>query len=228
MKTSSERIEHHDCPENVKAEILLAGGTNPYGNPLYRIVWGYNRIVPIHGEWQDWEYYTGTLTDKFTGHKETRKFVKLKNSIIETRLLPKYLPGNCWHLEVWRPPSEYGTPEQWKERGQEIFDGFTINTSGPYPDRGEYELCYPLTHDGTSRGTPIPLIADVVAEIVRMIEWSKGRYNFLERRAAIEQRIRREEEGYVAKAKEVMREGMRPFAGETFVTVPDGTGKEPS
>jgi hypothetical protein len=229
MKTSRERIEHHNCPENVKDELLLAGGVNRFGEPNYRIVWGYDRIVPIYGEWQEWERYQGTLTDKFTGHSETRQFVKLKSSVIETRLLPKYLPGNCWHLESWRPPEEYGTPEEWTKIGEEVIGSLTIDTSGPYPERGEYELIYPLTHDGTSRGTPIPLVADAIAEIVRLIQWNKGRYTFLERRAAIEQRVRREEEGYVNTAKEVMREGMRPFAGEKFVTVPPpGTGKEPS
>jgi hypothetical protein len=193
---------------------------------MYRVVWGYDRIVPVHGEWQEWERYQGILTDKFTGHTETRQFVKLKSSVIETRLVPKYLPGNCWHLEMWRPPSEYGTKEEWAKLGQEIIGDLTIDTAGPYPERGEYELCYPLTGDGTSRGVPIPLVADVVAEIVRMIRYARGGMSFAQRRAAIEQRVRREEEGYVKRAQEIMREGLRPFAGEPFVTVPTGTGDE--
>jgi hypothetical protein len=224
LKTSRERIEHHICPQNVVNELRLAGGVNRFNEPNYRVVWGYDRIVPIHGEWQEWERYQGTLTDKFTGHAETRQFVKLANSVIETRLLPKYLPGNCWHLEQWRPPEEYGTREEWSKRGEEIIGTMTIDTSGPYPERGEYELVYPLTDDGTSHGTSIPLVNDVVVEIVRLIQWNKGRHTFLERRAAIEQRVRREEEGYVNRAKEVMREGMHPYAGEAFVTVPEGTG----
>jgi hypothetical protein len=218
------------APPEVVEELRLAGGNNRFGEPNFRVVWGYDRIVPMHGRWENWQTYLGTLTDKYTGHKETRQFVKLESSVIETRLVPKYLPGNCWHLEMWRPPEEYGTREEWAKLGEEVIDGLTIDTSGPYPDRGEYELCYPLTHDGTSNGTPIPLVTDVVAELVRHIVFDRGKHSFLQRKAAIEQRLRREEEGYVKLAMERMTEGMRPFAGEKFVTVPAGTGdnNEPS
>jgi hypothetical protein len=219
MKSSLERIEHHTPPESVVEELLLAGGTNRFGEPLFRVVWGYDRIVPMHGEWQQWGQYRGTLTDKFTGYEETRQFTKLENSVIETRLVPKYLPGNCWHLEMWRPPEEYGTREQWRKLGEEVIGGLTIDTAGPYPERGEYELCYPLTHDGTSDGTPIPLITDVVVEIVKMIRYGRNGMSLAQRRSAIEQRVRREEEGYVKRIQDQLRDGLPAFHGETSVTV---------
>jgi hypothetical protein len=225
MKSSYVGLrEHHQCPENVVKELQLAGGDNPYGEPLFRVVWGWDRIVPMHGEWQEWGTYAAILTDKFTGYKETRKFTKLDRSVIETRFVPKYLPGNCWHLEMWRPPEEYGSPEEWKKLGEEVIGGLTINTSGPYPHRGEYELCYCLTSDGTSHGTPIPLVADVVSEIARMIIKGRGSMSYLQRRSAIEQRIRMEDEGYVKKVVDQLKDGLRPFAGNKFVTVPTSTG----
>jgi len=224
VKSKVERIEHHTPPPEVVRELSLAGGLNPYGDPLFRVIWGYDRIVPIYGEWQEWGNYHAKLTDKFTGHREYRKFMKLERSVIETRLVPKYLPGNCWHLEMWRPPQDYGTREQWEEVGREIVGGLTIDAAGPYPERGEYELCYPLTSDGTSHGTPIPLVIDVVADIVRMIVMGRGSMSLLQRRAAIEQRLRKEEQGYVNKVRDQLREGLRPFAGEIFVTVPEQHG----
>ncbi len=224
MKSHHGLIEHHECPENVKRELLLAGGINRFGEPNFVVTWGWDRLVPIYGEWQEWGKYQAKLTDRYTGHVQTREFVKLEKSVIETRIVPKYLPGNCWHLEMWRPPEEYGTPEQWGKLGEEVIGSMTLDTAGPYPERGEYELCYPLTDDCTSHGNPIPLVADVVAEIAARITQERGKHSFLQRRAAIEQRVRREEEGYVARAQEIMREGMRPFAGEKFVTVPAGTG----
>ena len=225
MKSSSERIEHYDPPPEIVDELRRAGGVNRFDDPMFRIVWGWNRIVPMHGQWEQWGKYKATLTDKFTGHSETREFNKLESSVIETRLVPKYLPGNCWHLEMWRPPEEYGTREEWAKAGEEVITGMTIDTAGPYPERGEYELCYPLTDDATSRGNPLPLVGAVVTEIVRMITWGKGRMSFQQRRAAIEQRLRREDEGYVKQVEDQLRDGMRPFAGESFVTVPKGTGE---
>ena len=219
MKSSAEAVEHFKCPAHVARELELAGGTNPYGEPMFRCVWGYDRIVPITGEWQEFEQFAATLTDKLTGYSEVRHFTKLKRSVIETRLVPKYLPGNCWHLEMWRPAEEYGSPEEWKKLGEEVLEGMTLDTSGPYPERGEYELCYPLTHDGTSHGDPIPLVGEVVAEIVAMIRAGREKFTFQQRRAAIEQREARKEEGLLRRTKDMLKDGLRPFAGEEFVTV---------
>jgi hypothetical protein len=225
MKSSQEAVEKRDCPPHVARELTVAGGLNPYGEPMFRVVWGYNRIVPITGEWQEFEQFVCTLTDKLTGYVERRRVTKLVRSVIETRHQPKYLPGNCWHLEMWRPPEEYGSPEKWKKLGEEVIQGLTVDTSGPYPSRGEYELCYPLTHDGTSRGEPVILVADVVSEIVGMIKYGKQAFNFQQRKAAIEQRERLKEEGLFKRTCDMLKDGMRPFAGEDFVTVPESIVK---
>ena len=218
---SQEPITHQDCPEAVQQQLTLAGGTNRFGEPNYRVIWGFNRIVPITGEWQEFEQCVARLTDKVTGISKARKFTRLKSSGIETRLEPKYLPGNCWHLESWRAPEEYGSPETWGKQGQEVIGCMTVDTSGPFPSRGEYELCYPLTEDGTSHGKPIPLVSEVVAEIVRMIVCSRDRFNFQQRRAAIEQRMRREDEGFVSRTADILKEGLKPYGGAPHIVVPN-------
>lgn len=221
MKSSSkEAVTHFKCPAHIAKELRLAGGENPYGEPMFRVCWGYDRIVPITGEWQEFEQFIATLRDKQTGYTESRPVTRLKRSVIETRLVPKYLPGNCWHLEMWRPAEEYGSPENWAKLGEEVIQGLTIDTSGPYPARGEYELCYPLTTDGTSQGEPIPLIGDVVAEIVGMIKVGREQFTFQQRKAAIEQREALKEEGLMKRTRDMLKEGMKPFAGESFIVVP--------
>lgn len=221
-QNAHEQIEHHECPESVARELEIAGGLNRYGKPNFRLVWGWNRIVPMSGEWQEFEHMAATLTDKLTGHTETRTFIRLKESKIETRQVPKYLPANCWHLEKWCPPEQYGTPETWRKAGEEVIAGMTIDTAGEFPRQGEYELCYPLTTDGTVNGQPIPLVPDVVIEIAQMVRRA-GEISIpaLQRRNAIEQRIKREEEGFTRKAIDILKDGMRPFCSEPFVTVPD-------
>lgn len=220
MKSDKRPIEHHECPEDVARQLTLAGGVNRFGEPMFRVVWGWDRIVQLHGEWQEFERCEATLLDKWTGYHESRQFTRLKSSVIETREVPKYLPGNCWHLEMWRPPEEYGSPEEWGKAGAEKVGVMTVDTSGPYPERGEYELCYPLTDDGTSRGTPIPLVTEAIAEIVRMIVVSRERTTLAQRRAAIEQRMRREDDGFVAKTMDMLRDGMPAHHGETSIVVP--------
>lgn len=220
--SSSEQVTHFKCPAHVAKELKLAGGVNPYGQPMFRVVWGYDRIVPITGEWQEFEQYLATLRDKISGYTEQRVVTRLKSSIIETRLVPKYLPGNCWHLEMWRPAEEYGSPDNWGKLGEEVIGLMTLDTSGPFPYEGEYELCYPLTGDGTSDGTPIPLLGSVVADIAQMIRFGRERFTFLQRRAAIQQRLAREEAGFVSKTYDMLKDGLRPFAGEAFVTVSGG------
>ncbi len=43
--------------------------------------------------------------------------------------------GDSWVLERWMTPFEYArcTPDEWNQ---------TLTVLGPYPDRGEYELCH--------------------------------------------------------------------------------------
>jgi hypothetical protein len=228
-QSSSEQIEHHACPGHVARELRLAGGDNRYGEPMFRLVWGYDRIVPMSGEWQEFEHAVATLTDKLTGHTESRTFIRLKESKIETRMVPKYLPANSWHLEMWRPPEEYGSPDAWRKQGEEVIAGMTIDTAGEFPSRGEYELVFPITDDLTVNGHPMPLHADLIANLVGMIRAGKERHTFAQRRAAIEQRLKREEEGFTRRAIDIMKDGLRPYAGEAFVTVAENLrGQKPA
>jgi hypothetical protein len=236
-----DAIVTRECPIDVSDELTLVGGVNRFGEPNFRVVWGYNRIVPISGEWQEFEQYKvkikavpidiKTLIGEplipvppklgiVAGDSSERIVTKLKSSVIETRYVPKYLPANCWHLEMWRPPEEYGSPEQWKTAGIEHLGMLTIDTAGEYPVHGEYELCYPLTSDGTSHGQPIPLVRSVVSEIVKMIRYGRQGFSLSQRRAAIEQRVRREEEGFVNRTQDILRDSLRPFAGEDFIIKP--------
>lgn len=217
MSQKTEPIEHHDCPETVKLRLLLAGGINRFGKPNFRLVWGFNRIVKMHGEWQEVEpaKATGLLTPD---GKPFMTKPRIKSSVIETREVPKYVPGNCWHLEKWCAPEMYGTPESWAKMGEEVSGDYTIDTAGPFPSQGEYELVMPLTIDGTPGGQRLPLYGAVVEEIVQMIQKSVN-FNFGLRRAAIAQRLEREDKQFTDRAEDILRDGIPAFSGRKFVTV---------
>ena len=216
---SSEAVELHDCPDDLADRLKVAGGLNRFSGANFRVVWGYNRIVPMTGDWQEWEHFQGKLTDKLTGHAETRQFIKLKSSVVETRQVPKYLPANSWHLEGWCPPEDYGTPDLWRRAGEEVVAGMTVDTAGEFPARGEYELVFPLTTDFSGMGKPLPLAPALVEQLIQMVRAGRERFSPVQRKAAIEQRLQREDQGFTRKAIDIMKDGMRPFAGEEFVTV---------
>lgn len=216
MPEKNEPIEHHNCPEEVKLRLLLAGGMNRFGQPNFRMVWGYDRIVKMTGEWQEVEPAQGTGVYDHHGY-EIKTPPRIKSSVIETREVPKYLPGNCWFLEKWCPPEMYGSPETWGRAGQEVSGGYTVDTAGPFPSCGEYEVVMPLTVDGTLKGQRLPLYPAVVEMIVQLINKSTD-FSYAQRRAAIQQRLEREDHHFIARAEDILRDGLPAFAGQQFVT----------
>jgi len=85
-------------------------GLNPYGEPLYRIVFAPSRRYLVCGEWPD-------------GSNCAHWIVKHKNL------------GNLWIMEKWIPGERYAgcSREVWNQNNLIL---------GPFPDRGEYELCH--------------------------------------------------------------------------------------
>lgn len=112
--------ETHDTPANVTERLTRAGGLNRFGEPNYRAVWGWSRLTPIGGRWED-------------------------KNVVEIRMEPKYPQVNRWHIEKWVAPEVYGSPEFWELTTKE--EG--VQALGPYPSRGDYEHCFTLeTPDG--------------------------------------------------------------------------------
>ena len=87
-------------------------GLNPYGECMYRIVFAPSRRYLVVGEWPD-------------GSDCARWVVKHKNV------------GNQWIMERWRSPERYAQCSR-----QEWDSNPSMLTLGPWPDRGEYELCH--------------------------------------------------------------------------------------
>jgi hypothetical protein len=156
--------ETHDTPATIAARITRAGGTNRYGEPNFRVVWGGACPTWIGGRWTDRDAHGN-----------------ISREAIELRQVPKYVPVDRWHIERWMPPEFYGSPDQWRALTSETEDGIRIPALGPYPARGDYEHCFTLQ---TSAGEFEPLNAAACDYIVRAIEWSR-RQTRTDQRAAI-------------------------------------------
>ncbi|HWZ54194.1 MAG TPA: hypothetical protein VNV84_05530 [Candidatus Acidoferrales bacterium] len=174
--------ETHDAPALIAERVARAGGTNRFGEPNFRVVWGGARLAWIGGRWTDRDAHGNTTRES-----------------VELRRVPKYLPEDRWHIERWMPPESYGSPEEWHRQTTEVEDGIRIAALGPYPSRGEYEHCHTLEN---AAGEFMPLTAAACDWIVRAVEWAR-RQPRRELRTAITNREARREHEWDAAVDEV-------------------------
>ena len=188
--------ETHETPPGICERVKLAGGTNPYGEANFRVVWGGSRLTWIGGRWTDRDANGNVIREA-----------------IETRQVPKYLPVDRWHIERWMPPESYGSPEEWLAQTTEVEDGIRIAALGPYPARGEYEHCFTLA---TADGAYMPLSPAACDWIVRAVEWAK-RQPRREQGGAIAAREARRARDWDRDADALLEDAVPAFHGAPFV-----------
>jgi len=191
--------ETHDTPDAVARTLALAGGTNCYGEPNYRALWGWNRLAWIGGKFEEHDPSTGSLL----------------REVVELRQEPKYPAVNRWHIEKWLPPEVYGSPRSWYAQTVERENGVSIPALGPYPARGEYEHCFTL--EGP-RGEFVQLTPTVAEHIARAIEWSRRSPRSAHKRA-LHEREQRHERTYDQSAYDLLDDAVPAFHNQPFVTV---------
>lgn len=190
--------ETHEAPASLQSRVARAGGLNHFGEPNFRVVWGWSRLTWIGGKWTDTDA-SGNLT----------------REVVELRQLPKYFPHDRWHIERWLPPEAYGPPSLWYSQTLERNDGILIPALGPYPRRGEYEHCFTLQGP---RGEFIPLSPAACEWIVRAVEFARAQ-PALAHRAALERRELARVRAWHSHADAILSDAGRAFHGVPFVTV---------
>ena len=190
--------EKRETPDNVSHRLSFVGGVNPYGEPNYRVVWGWNRL--------------GWIGGKFADHDGAGNLLR---EVVELRWEPKYPQVNRWHVERWVPPEAYGPPRAWYAQTLERADGQSIPALGPYPQRGEYEHCFTLQGP---RGEFIQLTLTIVELAAHAIEWTRGQSRALQR-ANLYEREARADRVYEQWAYDVLDDAAPALHGLPFVTV---------
>lgn len=180
--------ETHETPAYVADALTRAGGFNTLGQPNYRVVWGWNRLSWIGGEWSE--------------HGRC--------AVLEERFVPKYIPFDRWHVERWTPPEAYGSPRYWRLTTTEHHGNVSIPALGPYPSRGEYELSFTIQ---SPAGVFIQLTPTIARTVAWSIEWSRGRSE-RERKAAIERRQSREQQLLDQSVDDIMDMDPMPMSKE--------------
>lgn len=185
------------------AELCAAGGRNWFGEPNYRIVWGWNRLGWIGGLWKDFS-----------------ESGELLREVIELRYVPLHLPLDRWHLERWMPPQMYGTPQSWYRETREA----GIDSLGPFPQRGEYEhvmvidqpcqLCVKKKRPNSCEHRQFAqLTLTIVQTLVHAIEFSRS-LKEEQRREATNRRLERERIEDDAAIEEVLNSDPDPISPE--------------
>ncbi len=188
--------ETHEAPASLQQRLARAGGLNRYGEPNFRVVWGWSRLTWIGGKWTDTDAH-GNVT----------------REIIELREVPKYFPFDRWHIERWMPPETYGSPQQWYGQTIERNDGVSIPALGPYPRRGEYEHCFTLAGP---RGEFVPLSPSTCEAIARAVEFARAQPTRAHC-AALARREMDREHSWDAHADAVFNDAAPAFHGAPFV-----------
>lgn len=194
--------ETHNTPESVARRLVIAGGTNRFGEANYRATWGWNRLAWIGGKFEDRDERGALLRE-----------------VVELRQEPKYPQVNRWHIERWVPPETYGSPRAWYSQTIEHANGRSIPALGPYPSRGDYEHCFTLE---TPRGKFIQLTATIAEYVARAIECSRGARTSRSRaqsRSKLYEREAREDCAYSNWAYDLLDDAVPAFHKQSFVTV---------
>jgi hypothetical protein len=104
--------ERRRPPEEYVEHIARVGGINRFGDPNFRVVWGETAIETYWGD------------DEVSGFGQHQKM--------------RYgVPA--WHLEEWKPPECFGTPELWYAMSWDPLANTHI--LGEFPWRGLYMPC---------------------------------------------------------------------------------------
>jgi hypothetical protein len=112
-------------------------GSNPLGDLKYRVVYAPTRFYLVGKQWED-------------------------NNRAEYRLMPLYR-AKGWILERWLSPMEYCGmgPERWEIENKDWRTGLYI--TGPYPHRGEYEMCWDFEGNEPTHGYAMRVVSMIEA-----------------------------------------------------------------
>jgi hypothetical protein len=180
------------CPKEYQDRITAAGGTNRYGEPHFKLVWGEAHKTRAGGYW---EQEGGAV-----GYRD----VYLNDS-------------PCWLLLEWHDPSEYGNPTSYYIENYDEATGLQI--LGEYPYKGKYEVLFILRDTRIENGQLVvdnmPLNAMLIDTVIPLM--ILGKHISHERRAqALKELKEREEQEKLNTIIDARLDAQLAFKGNPF------------
>lgn len=162
---------------------------------------GCDRMTHIGGEWKHFDS-SGNETGSHIGIERVPKYPDAKERYI---------------FEMWCPPENYGSERQWKESFTQLINGQFIETLGPFPREGEYELVKVI--ETPTKRAFVPLTEAICDALVATAKLNKELPLRIRQEAARDRREREEKEKD-ARLIDKLNNMAPAFEGKTFVTVP--------
>jgi hypothetical protein len=185
----------------LQKRVTEIGGLAENGQPLFRVMRGCDRFTLMGGEWKHYDH-SGNQTGSHVGLERVIKHPEAKDRYI---------------FEMWCPPENYGNPETWQRDFTQCIEGQFIETLGPFPREGEYELVRVLkTPTG---GHFVPLTEAICDALVATAKLNRELPARIKMEAAKDRR-EKEEKAKEERLIERINEMEPAFEGKTFVTAP--------
>ena len=173
-----------ECPPEIQARLTAAGGRNPFGDPNYKIEWGFRHLDwvngfrpefyedgPMKGEFKADVFRIGREPQSHHTCKEGTCFLRDWKGNTAWELYPEH-QYERWQFLIWKPAAFYGSPEDWYSTTEE-FEGWTnIAPLGPYPTRGCYEISHTIE---SSKGEFVALSPRLVEHLLDMVKVTHAR-----------------------------------------------------
>jgi hypothetical protein len=192
--------EMHETPEWATAHLRSIGGLNLFGEPRFRVVWGWNRFDWVGGKFEDHDASGNLLSQS-----------------VRLEWMPLYLNCNRWYCEQWMPAETWGSPDSWYRHTREWGEEGNVPQLGPYPARGNYQLLSVLE---TPAGEFVPLDRAVLDDIIALL-WLAKRLTYQERLALRKTAIETKKRKDLEYAHQFLNEQTMPaFNEKMFVVVP--------
>ena len=107
-----------EAPAWFNDELERVGGTNRYGEPLFKLVWSEDVRMIVGGR----------FADGFVGYRNARTMGK----------------DPCWVLMIWEGPEVFGDPDLWNFDYRQPDTG--LLDCGSFPKHGRYRVLKQLLH----------------------------------------------------------------------------------
>lgn len=163
-----------------------------------------DRFTHIGGEWKHFDD-SGNITGSHVGLERVLKYPEAKDRYI---------------FEMWCPPENYGDERTWKEAFTQLINGQFIETLGPFPRGGEYELVKVL--ETPNKKVFVPLTEAICDAIVYTAKMNKELPSRIKQEYARDRRAKEEAEKEQRMIDRIDNMGLA-FEGKTFVTVPSSS-----
>lgn len=139
---------HRECPPEFQDAFTRQGGTNHYGEPIFKLVWSETAIGRSGGYW---------AKDGFMGYRD-------------------FLVGGkepCWLLVMWKPSESFGSPARWYYQHRD--DATGLQELGEFPFHGQYVVLQRLVHyemvDGRMRAEILELSSFLVDVLLPAVQF---------------------------------------------------------